>query len=125
MFWRWKPKTKTKERSLTPSLPDDLIVSILARVSRSYHTKLSLVSKSFRSILASPELYQTRTLLGRTETFLYVCLRFPDEANPRWFTLYRKKPNQTLTKKKKKKKTKKEDSLAGCFVAQLCAEILV
>ncbi|EFH39331.1 kelch repeat-containing F-box family protein [Arabidopsis lyrata subsp. lyrata] len=114
---RKSPTRKTKKRSLTPSpestsnpsLPDDLVVNILARVSRSYHPNLSLVCKSFRSILASPELYQTRTLLGKTETFLYVCLRFPDEANPRWFTLYRK-PNQNLTKKKKKKKKKKEDS---------------
>ncbi|EOA15189.1 hypothetical protein CARUB_v10028577mg [Capsella rubella] len=111
---KWPTTTKTKKRSEhleRPSLPYDLVVSILARVSRSYYTKLSLVSKSFRSILTSPELYQTRTLLGRTETFLYVCLRFPNEANPRWFTLYRKKPNQTLTKKKKKK-TKREDSSA-------------
>ncbi|CAH8278952.1 unnamed protein product [Arabidopsis lyrata] len=115
---RKSPTRKTKKRSLTPSpestsnpsLPDDLVVNILARVSRSYHPNLSLVSKSFRSILASPELYQTRTLLGKTETFLYVCLRFPNEANPRWFTLYRK-PNQTLTKKKKKKK--KEDSIGN------------
>ncbi|XP_019095532.1 PREDICTED: F-box/kelch-repeat protein At5g48990-like isoform X1 [Camelina sativa] len=113
---RKSPTTKTKKPSFTlsdhlekPSLPDDLVVSILARVSRSFYTNLSLVSKSFRSILASPELYQTRTLLGRAETFIYVCLRFPDEANPRWLTLYRKKPNQTLTKKKKKT-TKKEDS---------------
>ncbi|CAL9242741.1 unnamed protein product [Arabidopsis halleri] len=119
---RKSPTTKTKKRSLTPSpestsnpsLPDDLVVNILARVSRSYYPNLSLVSKSFRSILASPELYQTRTLLGRTETFLYVCLRFPDEANPRWFTLYRK-PNQTLTKKKKKMK---EDS-SGTLLAPI------
>ncbi|XP_010441088.1 PREDICTED: F-box/kelch-repeat protein At5g48990-like [Camelina sativa] len=113
MFWRKKkssksPTTKTKEPSPksnpNPSLPHDLIVSILARVSRSYYPNLSLVSKSFRSILASPEIYKTRTLLGCTETFLYVCLRFPHEANPRWFTLYPKKPNQTLIKKKKKKK---------------------
>ncbi|XP_020874991.1 F-box/kelch-repeat protein At5g48990 [Arabidopsis lyrata subsp. lyrata] len=103
----WKKKKPSKDPTPNPSIPYDLIVSILARVSRSYYPKLSLVSKSFRSILASPELYQTRTLLGKTETFLYVCLRFPDEANPRWFTLYQK-PNQTLTKKKKKKK--KEES---------------
>ncbi|KAG7537174.1 Kelch repeat type 1 [Arabidopsis suecica] len=122
MFWLKKKskslKTETKKRSpestSNPSLPYDLIVNILARVSRSYHPNLSLVSKSFRSILASPELYQTRTLLGKTETFLYVCLRFPDEANPRWFTLYRK-PNQTLTKKKKKKK---EDS-SGTLLAPI------
>ncbi|XP_010482183.1 PREDICTED: F-box/kelch-repeat protein At5g48990-like [Camelina sativa] len=112
MFWRKKkssksPTPKSKEPSPksnpNPSLPHDLIVSILARVSRSYYPNLSLVSKSFRSILASPELYKTRTLLGCTETFLYVCLRFPHEPNPRWFTLYPKKPNQTLINKKKKK----------------------
>ncbi|XP_010439930.1 PREDICTED: F-box/kelch-repeat protein At5g48990 [Camelina sativa] len=109
-----KKKRKTKrsftwspESTPNPSLPDDLIVKILARVSRSHYPNLSLISKSFRSILSSRELYQTRTLSGRAETFLYVCLRFPDEANPRWFTLYRR-PNQTLTKKKKKKK--REDS---------------
>ncbi|CAA0408565.1 unnamed protein product [Arabidopsis thaliana] len=97
-----KKRKKNQKSSPNPSLPEDLIVSILARVSRSYYTNLSVVSKTFRSILTSPELYKTRTLLGKPETFLYVCLRFPDEANPRWLILYRK-PNQTLTKKKKKK----------------------
>ncbi|KAL1198928.1 F-box/kelch-repeat protein [Cardamine amara subsp. amara] len=101
---------KRKKQSLNPSpspestpnssLPDDLVVSCLARVPRLYHPNLSLVSKSFRSIITSPELYRIRTLLGRTENFLYVCLHFPDEANPRWFTLYRK-PNHTTKKKKK------------------------
>ncbi|KAL1198929.1 F-box/kelch-repeat protein [Cardamine amara subsp. amara] len=102
---------KRKKRSLKPSpspestsilsLPDDLVVSCLARVSRLDYRNLYLVSKSFRSILASPELYKTRTLLGRTENCLYVCLHFPDEANPRWFTLYRK-PNHSTKKTKKK-----------------------
>ncbi|CAH8278951.1 unnamed protein product [Arabidopsis lyrata] len=112
----WKKHKPSKDPTSNPSLPYDLIVSILARVSRSYYTNLSLVSKIFRSILASPELYQTGTLLGRIETFLYVCLRFLDEANPGWFNLYRKS-NQTLTdqttkkkKTKKKKKKKKEKS---------------
>ncbi|EFH62535.1 hypothetical protein ARALYDRAFT_319889 [Arabidopsis lyrata subsp. lyrata] len=96
------PEKKRKKWS-PDSLPYDLIVTILARLSRSYYPKLSLVSKTFRAILASPELYQTRILLSRTETLLYVCLSFPDEANPRWFTLYRK-PNQIHTTKKNKKK---------------------
>ncbi|CAL9224337.1 unnamed protein product [Arabidopsis halleri] len=55
-----------------PSLPDDLILSCVARVSRLYYPTLSLVSKSFRSLLASPELYKTRSLLDRTESCLYV-----------------------------------------------------
>ncbi|CAL9242736.1 unnamed protein product [Arabidopsis halleri] len=49
------PATNSKKRSPGsspyPSLPDDLIVSILARVSRMYYPNLSLVSKSFRSTL--------------------------------------------------------------------------
>lgn len=88
---------QSPESSPNTVLPYDLIVSILARVSRLYYTKLAVVSKSFRSLLVSPELYQTRNLLGCTETFLYVCLRFPDEVNPHWFTLYRK-PNGSTKK---------------------------
>ncbi|KAG7582962.1 F-box domain [Arabidopsis suecica] len=70
-----------------PSLPDDLLLSFLARVSSQYYPNLSLVSKRFRSLIASPELYQTRSFLGLTESFLYVCLRFPPDPNPRLFTL--------------------------------------
>ncbi|EFH68177.1 hypothetical protein ARALYDRAFT_314877 [Arabidopsis lyrata subsp. lyrata] len=118
----WKKKqTQSKEQTSNPSLPNDLVVTCLARVSRSYHPNLSLVSKNFRSIIASPELYQTRTLLGLTENFLYVCLLFPHEANPRWFIL---KPNQTLTnhttkKTKKKKKKKKKVSRSGNRLASI------
>ncbi|CAB80619.1 putative protein [Arabidopsis thaliana] len=72
------------------SLPVDLLISILARVSRLDYPILSLVSKSFRSLIASPELYETRSLLGRTESCLYLCLGIPSDFNPRWFTLCRK-----------------------------------
>ncbi|KAJ0252434.1 F-box/kelch-repeat protein [Hirschfeldia incana] len=92
----------TRESTPNPSLPDDLIVSCLARVSRLQYPTFSLVSKSFRSLLASPHLYETRSSLGRTESCLYVCLRFPNETNPRWFTLCQK-PNHPLDNKKKKK----------------------
>ncbi|ESQ56422.1 hypothetical protein EUTSA_v10025597mg [Eutrema salsugineum] len=103
------PETKRKKPSFlsqsTPnlSLPDDLLLSCFARVSKLYHPYLFLVSKSLRSLLASPDLYKTRALLNRTESCLYVCLRFlPDpNPNPRWFTLSRR-PNRTLTTKKKK-----------------------
>ncbi|AED95754.1 Galactose oxidase/kelch repeat superfamily protein [Arabidopsis thaliana] len=102
------PERKRKKRSLepspestpNPSLPDDLIVSILARVSRLYYPILSLVSKSSRTLVTSPELYKTRSFFNRTESCLYVCLDFPPDPNPRWFTLYRK-PNQNITEKTK------------------------
>ncbi|KAL0728801.1 hypothetical protein Bca4012_024894 [Brassica carinata] len=49
---------------------------IVARVPILYYRTLSLVSKSFLSMVASPELYKARSLLGLTESCLYVCLRF-------------------------------------------------
>ncbi|KAG7624627.1 hypothetical protein AtNW77_Chr3g0165031 [Arabidopsis thaliana] len=57
---------------------------------------LSLVSKSFRSLLASPELYKVRSQLGRTESCLYVCFDMENGLN--WFTLCRK-PDKTITGK--------------------------
>ncbi|KAG7557571.1 F-box domain [Arabidopsis suecica] len=94
-----KKKKKIKQSQI-PSLPDDVLVSCLARVSRLHYPILSLVSKNFRSLIASPELYKTRSLLGRTESCLYVCLRFPpDPYNQRWFTLCMK-PNRTVANKK-------------------------
>ncbi|KAG7594283.1 Kelch repeat type 1 [Arabidopsis thaliana x Arabidopsis arenosa] len=99
-----KPPLKKKELSPestpNPSLPDDVLITCLARVSKLYYPTLSLVSKSFRSLLASPELYKARSLLRRTESCLYVCLHFPPEANARWYTLCRK-PDLTLVHKKK------------------------
>ncbi|ESQ38266.1 hypothetical protein EUTSA_v10029230mg [Eutrema salsugineum] len=97
-------KKKRKTTTMTPNpslLPDDLLVSIFARISRLYYPTLSLVSKSFRSLLASPELYETRSLLGNTESCLYVCLQFP---TPRWFTLSRK-PDHTLPNTTSEKKS--------------------
>ncbi|KAL0887133.1 hypothetical protein Bca101_011116 [Brassica carinata] len=75
-------------------LPRELIFSCLARVPKLFYPTLTLVSKSFRSLINSPELYKTRSLLACTESCLYVCIRFQHELNTHWFTLYRK-PYQT------------------------------
>ncbi|CAA7012921.1 unnamed protein product [Microthlaspi erraticum] len=83
-----------------PSLPHDLLMTCVASVSRLYYPTLSLVSKSFRSLLASTELYKARSMLGHTDRCLYVCLKSSDEW--RLFTLCRK-PNKTLTNKEKRK----------------------
>ncbi|CAA7013902.1 unnamed protein product [Microthlaspi erraticum] len=77
------------------SLPDDLALNILARISRIHHPSLSLVSKSFRSLLSSPELDATRTLIGKPEDCIYLYLkchyvnpkRHYVNLKPRWFTL--------------------------------------
>ncbi|KAH0888017.1 hypothetical protein HID58_050446 [Brassica napus] len=77
-----------------PSLPYDLVLLCVARVSRLYYPTLSLVSKSFRSLVSSPELYKTRSLFGFTESCLYVCIQnLAGDAD--WYTLCRK-PDKTL-----------------------------
>ncbi|CAH8309032.1 unnamed protein product [Eruca vesicaria subsp. sativa] len=76
-------------------LPNDLVLNCLARVSRLYYPTLSIVSKRFPSLLASVELYQTRDLLDRTESCLYVCLGLASYyGRQRWFTLCRR-PNSS------------------------------
>ncbi|KAF2614490.1 hypothetical protein F2Q70_00009767 [Brassica cretica] len=63
---------KKKEPSPNPSLPDDFLLSCFARISTLYYPSLSLVSKSFRSLLTSPELYKVRSLSDQTECCLYI-----------------------------------------------------
>ncbi|ESQ30368.1 hypothetical protein EUTSA_v10012107mg [Eutrema salsugineum] len=76
-------------------LPDDVVLNCLSRIPRLHYPSLSLVSKKFRSIIASRELYETRSFLGRTESCLYVSLRFGLGSNPLiWFTLCQK-PNSS------------------------------
>ncbi|ESQ56421.1 hypothetical protein EUTSA_v10026746mg [Eutrema salsugineum] len=75
-----------------PTLPDDSLLSCFARASRLYYPTISSVSKSCRSLLASPAMYNTRSFLNCAESCLYVCLRFPLDPNPCWFTLCRR-PN--------------------------------
>ncbi|CDY44997.1 BnaCnng12270D [Brassica napus] len=83
-------KTKPSQSPPPPptsfsSLPHDVVLNCLARVSRSYSPILSLVSKSFRTLMSSPELHATRALIGKTE---YVCLDLDNNnSKPHWFTL--------------------------------------
>ncbi|WZY67822.1 F-box/kelch-repeat protein At4g39590 [Brassica napus] len=94
-----KMTTQSPEISIL-SLPYDLLLNCLARVSRLYYPTLSLVSKKFRSVVASPDLYEARSLLHRTESCLYLCLRYdrdyPRNLDTYWFVLCRK-PNRTVT----------------------------
>ncbi|CAA7038101.1 unnamed protein product [Microthlaspi erraticum] len=71
------------------SLPYEMVVNCLARISRFHRPTLALVSKSFRSLMASPELDATRARMRVTEDCLYVCLDMGNKNNhdPRWFRL--------------------------------------
>ncbi|EEF30112.1 Protein AFR, putative [Ricinus communis] len=78
---------------LIPALPDDISLNILARIPRSHHPLLSLVSKSFHSLFSSPLFYATRSLLNFSQPFLYLSIRFAITSSLRWFTLYQNSPN--------------------------------
>ncbi|XP_010451194.1 PREDICTED: F-box/kelch-repeat protein At4g25710-like [Camelina sativa] len=100
-----KTTTTTPQSTPNPSLPDDLLLLIIARVPILYYPILSLVSKSFRSLLSSPGLYKIRSLLGRMESRLYVCMDIlPPGKGPAWFTLCRK-PDRTLSDKEEEMKS--------------------
>ncbi|XP_010531373.1 PREDICTED: F-box/kelch-repeat protein SKIP6-like [Tarenaya hassleriana] len=78
------------------SLPCDILLNCVARVPRLYHPNLSVVSKSFRSLMVSPDLYDTRSRLGLDEHCLYVCIRLPHSYPARWFVLRRSPTSNRL-----------------------------
>ncbi|ESQ51494.1 hypothetical protein EUTSA_v10016904mg [Eutrema salsugineum] len=81
---------KKQSLSLVTLLPEDIIIDILARVRRCDYLTLSLVSKHFRSLIASRELYASRSLLGCTEHCLYVILWNGETWDYRLYILCRK-----------------------------------
>lgn len=82
--------------SLITSLPDDVILDILARVPRCYYPDISLVSKRFGKLIASPEIFTRRSLLGCTEHCLYVVLYNVDTNEKHLYILRRKANNNRL-----------------------------
>ncbi|KAJ4874152.1 putative F-box/kelch-repeat protein [Raphanus sativus] len=83
-----KKNKKTKSPSLS-SIPDDVIVNVLARISKSHYRSLCLVSKNFNSLLSSPNIYFARSLIGNIEARLYVGLWLPNPSSYHsWFTLH-------------------------------------
>ncbi|XP_024004093.1 F-box/kelch-repeat protein At4g38940 [Eutrema salsugineum] len=78
---------KTPSSSLITLLPEDVIIDILARVQRCDYPTLSLVSKHFRSIVESSEIYARRSLLGCTENCLYVVLYDTETRHERLYIL--------------------------------------
>ncbi|KAG2326533.1 hypothetical protein Bca52824_009261 [Brassica carinata] len=92
-----KTKAEDEKSSEAPtsliltSLPEDVIIDIFARSSRCDYPTLSLVSKHFRSLIASPDLHARKSLLACTENCLYVALF--DVNSPslyHWYILSRK-----------------------------------
>ncbi|PIN26864.1 hypothetical protein CDL12_00357 [Handroanthus impetiginosus] len=69
---------------LITNLPDDVSHQILARVPRFHYPYLSLVSKSWRFTVNSPEIFRTRSLLRTTQVSLYLSLRIGSTFN--WYS---------------------------------------
>ncbi|XP_006305075.2 putative F-box/kelch-repeat protein At5g03000 [Capsella rubella] len=91
-----KKKTRTEQLSKPPppppttfsSLPNDILLNCLARVSKLYRPTVSVVSKDLRSLMVSPELKATRTCMGTTENNLCVCLDLGyNKGTCSWFKL--------------------------------------
>lgn len=93
---RRKKKKKTNPSPSLLSLPHDIIVNCIARISRSYYPKLSLVCKTFCSLVSSKEVSRARSHLGTDEYFFHICIQFCRQKHPSWFTLWIK-PDKTLT----------------------------
>ncbi|KAL0844060.1 hypothetical protein Bca101_017306 [Brassica carinata] len=76
---------------MTTSIPEDIIIDILARVPRCNYPRLSLVCKHFRSLVASPTLYAIRSFLGCTELCLYVLLHNRETGGDHGWSILRQK----------------------------------
>ncbi|KAJ4884163.1 F-box/kelch-repeat protein [Raphanus sativus] len=82
----WAEKNQSSSSPIM-SLPEDIMVDILARVPRREYPRVSLVSKHFRSLVSSREIYARRSSLGCTEHCLYVVLFDLDNIVDRLYTL--------------------------------------
>ncbi|CAF2147992.1 unnamed protein product [Brassica rapa] len=105
-----KKKKTISEPPLTSfsSLPHEIAENILARISRWEYPRLSLVSKSFHSLLSPLEIYKTRSQIGVNETCVYVCLQLPNQPCAScWFSLWTK-PNKKRNKRRGKTKFKRD-----------------
>ncbi|CAH8390549.1 unnamed protein product [Eruca vesicaria subsp. sativa] len=86
-----KPQENEEEEEVKKSFsetPYDVTEHILAITRRRHYPNLSLASKTFNSILLSPELYKRRSNLGVTEPILYASIGFPPSEPPSWYILH-------------------------------------
>lgn len=117
--------SEKKKKNLNPSLslfslPNDILLNCIARISPSYYPKLSLVSKTFASLISSSKLKDTRFLQKTCEKILLVCFHFPSKSHsPSWFSLWLK-PNQALTNDLEKKEESTGNALLVPIPSSYC-----
>ncbi|XP_018460203.1 F-box/kelch-repeat protein At4g38940-like [Raphanus sativus] len=73
----------------SPLIPDELMLDIVARVPRSHYPTLSVVSKGFRKLIASPKLYEERSWLGCKEHRVYAVIRNRTTGDFSFYVLHR------------------------------------
>ncbi|KAL0806869.1 hypothetical protein Bca101_099361 [Brassica carinata] len=91
-----KKQSPRPSSSPITSLPEDVVVDILARVPRRDYPRVSLVLKRFRSLVSSPEIYARRSSLGCTEHCLYDVLYNWASHVDRLYTLRQKEKDKGL-----------------------------
>lgn len=64
---------------LIPSLPDEISILILARLPRICYFDLRLVSRNWKATITSPELFNLRKELGKTEEWLYILTKVEED----------------------------------------------
>lgn len=78
--------TDMENMQLIPGIPDELSVSILARIPRICHASIRRVCRRWCEAVTSTELFDIRRELGVTEEWLYVLIR-DEEENLSWHAL--------------------------------------
>lgn len=78
--------TETENMQLIPGIPDELSISILARIPRGSHASVRRVCRRWHETFLSSELFRIRREVGVTEEWLYVLIR-DEEENLHWHAL--------------------------------------
>ncbi|KAI3850107.1 hypothetical protein MKW98_001051 [Papaver atlanticum] len=86
------PQPQSRDSQLLiPDLPNDISLQCIARVPHIHHSNLSLVSKSWNSLLRSSHFFDTRFNLNSTETRLFINIRVRNSSN-KWYFFDPKNP---------------------------------
>lgn len=75
------------EVCLIPGLPNDLAIQCIARIPIVFHPFLSLVSKTWKSLLQSPLLFNTRHSFNLQEQLLFLMFR-TNNSSYQWYALH-------------------------------------
>ncbi|XP_026387393.1 F-box/kelch-repeat protein SKIP6-like [Papaver somniferum] len=87
-----QPQPPSRDSNLLiPDLPNDISLHCIARVPHIHHSNLSLVSKSWNSLLRSHLFFNTRFNLNYTQTLLFFIIRIHN-SSLKWYFFDPKNP---------------------------------